>query len=140
MSKYVLITLIGMIGAVHSCKKDDVGGIPFVPVDISINVNLPEHISIAVPGGSEQIGGGSRGIIIYRASFNEFIAYERHCPYRPEDLCAVGIDSTLTTATDLACCSTSYLLINGSVTQGPGSLPLQQYNTTFNGTTLRIFN
>ena len=52
----------------------------------------------------------------------------------------VAVDSTEITARDTACCGSAFLIIDGSVTQGPSALGLQQYNTTFNGTTLRIFN
>ncbi len=135
-----LLLVTTLVVALAACKKDTTSGVPYVPVNIVINVNLPEYSALAVPGGSEVIGGGSRGILLYRATTTDFVAYDRHCPYQSEQLCAVDIDNTFTTATDSTCCLTSYLLINGSVTNGPGSLPLQAYNTTFNGTTLRIYN
>ena len=34
----------------------------------------------------------------------------------------------------------AFLITDGSVVQGPSALSLQKYNTTFNGTTLRIYN
>jgi nitrite reductase/ring-hydroxylating ferredoxin subunit len=136
----VLLSFI-LISAISSCKKNESNsGVPYVPVNITININLPAYNALAVTGGWETVSGGSRGILIYRASPTEFVAYDRHCPYQSEKLCAVTMDSTNIIATDIDCCNTSYLLTNGSVTQGPGSLPLQAYNTTFNGTLLRIFN
>ena len=135
----VLLTLL----TTSSCKKEQnttAGGVPFSQVDIQININNPAYNDLAVPGGWLYLTGGSRGIIVYRNTIDTFTALDRHCPYQPQDLCQVAVDSTEITARDTACCGSAFLIIDGSVTQGPSALGLQQYNTTFNGTTLRIFN
>ena len=137
------ILIIGILATLtlSSCRKDDnESGVPFVPVDITININLPEYNALAVPSGWVNVGGGSRGILIYRASPSDFIAYDRHCPYQSQDLCAIIMQDNNVIAVDMDCCQTHYLITDGSVTQGPGSLPLHRYNTTFNGSQLRIFN
>jgi uncharacterized protein YuzB (UPF0349 family) len=38
------------------------------------------------------------------------------------------------------CNDISYLLLNGSIVEGDGKWPLIQYQTTYNGQLLRIFN
>ena len=40
--------------------------IPYVPVDFSVNVNLPAYIDLSVPSGHVLVSGGSQGIILYR--------------------------------------------------------------------------
>ena len=109
-------------------------------VDISINVNNPAYTDLAVPGGWVYLSGGSLGLIVYRASNEQFVALDRHCPYQTAELCRVFVDDTEVIARDTACCGSAFLINNGSVTQGPSALNLQQYNTQFNGTTLRIYN
>lgn len=125
---------------VPGCKKSERGGVPPTSVDISINVNNPAYADIQVPGGWLYLTGGSLGIIVYRSSTDAFVALDRHCPYQPENLCRVFVDSTEVIARDTLCCGSAYLITDGSVTEPPAALNLQRYNTSFNGTTLRIYN
>lgn len=138
---FLLTTLcLGVLLGSAGCKKDERGGVPLTPLDISINVNNPSYIDLAVPGGWLYLTGGSQGLIVYRASTDEFVAMDRHCPYQPADQCRVFVDGSEIQARDTACCHSSFLITDGSVVEGPSALNLQRYNTTFNGTTLRIFN
>ncbi|HRH70981.1 MAG: hypothetical protein JNL43_05865 [Flavobacteriales bacterium] len=122
------------------CKKDERGGVPLTPLDISINVNNPSYIDLSVPGGWLYLSGGSQGLIVYRASNDEFVALDRHCPYQPTELCRVVVDESEIQARDTTCCHSSFLITDGSVLEGPAALNLQRYNTSFNGTILRIYN
>ena len=123
-----------------ACRRDERGGVPIVPIDIAINVNNPAYADLAVTGGWLYLTGGSMGLIVYRRSPTEFAAMDRHCPYRPEELCRVVVDDSQVIARDTTCCGSAFLIMDGSVTQGPAALNLQRYNTSFNGTILRIFN
>lgn len=123
------------------CAKDDGGsGVPFAAVNISIILSQPEFINLSVVGGWEYITGGSRGLLVYRLTNDQFIAYDRHCTYNPADNCArVEVDpSTLLVFDD--CCGSEFAITDGSVLNGPASIPLKQYGTTFDGNILRIFN
>lgn len=122
------------------CRKEEQGGVPYTRVDIQFNVNNPAYVDLQVPGGWIYITGGSRGIIVYRKTMDDFVAMDRHCPYRPEDGCQVFVDATQVTVRDTVCCGSAFLIVDGSVTQQPAAIGLQQYNTTFNGATLRIYN
>jgi nitrite reductase/ring-hydroxylating ferredoxin subunit len=127
--------------ALPACRKPATNtGVPPVTVDISINVNNPAYADIAVPGGWLYLSGGSQGLIVYRTSADAFVAWDRHCTYQPANLCRVFVDESELIARDTACCHSAFLISNGSVVQGPASLSLQRYNTSFNGTTLRIYN
>ncbi len=122
------------------CSKDEDEYIPLVRVDLTIYTNDPAFNVISVPGTWTYINGGSRGIIIYRASNNEFKAYDRHCTYDSGNSCAlVSVDATNITATD-DCCGSQFLLTDGSVIKNPASLPLKQYQTSFDGAVLRVYN
>lgn len=132
----LLLTIALLVG----CKRDRPGGVPLTPVDIAINVNNPAYVDLAVPGGWLYLTGGSLGIIVYRRSPEEFVAMDRHCPYQTEELCRVFVDESEVIARDTLCCGSAFLITDGSVTQGPSALSLQRYNTSFNGTTLRIYN
>ncbi|MFN3876197.1 MAG: hypothetical protein ACK4L7_09840, partial [Flavobacteriales bacterium] len=98
------ILLLAALPALGACRKPGNQGIPPVSVDISININNPAYADLAVPGGWLYLSGGSRGIIVYRSSPTEFAAHDRHCPYRPSDLCQVAVDSSQIIARDGGCC------------------------------------
>jgi len=95
---------------------------------------------LSVPGGWTYVNGGSRGIIIYRVSNDQFNAYDRHCTYDSSNSCAlVSVDVTNINGLD-DCCGSKFLLTDGSITNGPANLPLKKYQTNFDGQVLRVFN
>jgi len=125
---------------VISCSKDNNSNIPLVNVNFTINVNNPAYVNVTVPGGWMYINGGSRGIILYRYSNDEFRAFDRHCTWDVTSSCGlVSVDNTNITGFD-DCCGSKFLIIDGSITQGPANLPLKQYTTSFDGSVLRITN
>lgn len=123
-----------------SCKKRNDGAIPNVPVDIYIYTTDPLFFNLQIPGGWEYITGGSRGILVYRATNSGFVAFDRHCPYMPENPCGqIAVNSTNISAED-SCCGSQFSIVDGSIQKGPATLPLRQYQATFDGTVLHIFN
>ena len=134
----LLFLAIAMVGA--GCRKEERGGVPLTPMDISINVNNPAYADVAVPGGWAYLSGGSQGLIVYRASNDQFVVMDRHCPYQPAEFCRVFVDDTEIIARDTACCHSAFSIVDGTVIEGPAALNLQRYNSSFNGTTLRIYN
>ncbi|MBL4670312.1 MAG: hypothetical protein JKY30_13765 [Flavobacteriales bacterium] len=138
MKNWVYIIIISL--SFFSCSKDKNSNIPLVRVDITIHTNDPAFNTISVPGTWMYVNGGSRGLIIYRISNEEFKAYDRHCTYDSNNSCAlVSVDATNITGLD-DCCGSTFILTDGGVTKGPATLPLKQYNTSFDGAVLRIFN
>ena len=138
--RFLFLLIAGALGLLPACRREQRGGVPLTPVDISINVNNPSYVDLATPGGWIYLTGGSLGIIVYRRSPEEFVAMDRHCPYRPEEVCRVFVDESEVIARDTLCCGSKFLITDGSVVEGPAALPLQRYNTSFNGTVLRIYN
>lgn len=132
------IAAVGIV--LPGCRKENTSGVPPVNLDISINVNNPAYVDLAVTGGWLYLTGGSQGLIVYRASPSEFVALDRHCTYQTTDLCRVYVDSSEVIARDSLCCHSAFLINNGSVVEGPASIDLRQYNTSFNGTVLRIYD
>lgn len=123
-----------------SCQDEENNNIPAAEVNLIIQLNDPEFINLQTIGGWEYIIGGSRGIILVRISQNEFKAYDRHCTFQPSNTCAlVSVDANNITATD-DCCSSSFLLLDGSVSKPPASVPLKSYPTIFDGSAIIITN
>jgi nitrite reductase/ring-hydroxylating ferredoxin subunit len=122
------------------CKKDNNANIPLVPVNVYIHVNDPAYNNITVPGGWTYLNGGSRGLIVYRASNDAFKVYDRHCTYDATNSCAlVSIEVNNITGLD-DCCGSKFRITDGSVTQGPANLSLKEYQNSFDGNTLHIYN
>ena len=119
------------------CRDKD-KGVRERDVNINININSAEYNRLNVVGGYEYITGGIDGIVVYRKSYDEFVAYERHCPYnssncrRIEVLAApLVIDSG---------CGSRFLLNDGSLVNGPSKYGMKQYRTYYDGTYLHIYN
>ena len=136
--KRVALTIY-LIGIVFSCGKQQ-STIPNVLVDITVNINNPGYINLTVVGGNMYFSGGSRGIIAFRNSTDEFKAYDRHCPYQPENSCAILSIENNNVTMKCSCCSSTFSMFDGSLQSGPAIQPVKRYNTTFDGTNLRIYN
>lgn len=141
LSKFKYITILGftLVLACFSCRKND-QYIPYVEVDMYININNPAYFHLTSISGWDTINGGSKGLIAYRANQEEIIVYDRHCTYQPDesDCDAAQVNSDNVT---VDCCDGSkYLLHDGSVIEGPASYPLHRYRTTFDGSILHIYN
>jgi nitrite reductase/ring-hydroxylating ferredoxin subunit len=136
----IVTTTIVWLTTLSSCKRCNQTGVPYVPVNYQLVVSNPEFSPLLAVGGWIYIGGGSRGIIVYRAAPDEFKAYDRHCTWMVEENCRVTVDNTDITAVDSECCDSKFLIVDGAPIAGPAAIGLQQYQTDFDGNTLYIFN
>ena len=141
IKKLIVLILISLSGLFESCEQNAANnGIPYVFVDVYVYTTDPAFIDLSVIGGWTYITGGSRGIIIYRSGQAEFMAFDRHTPFSPNESCAVAyVEDANLVAVD-PCSETKYSLFDGTVIEGQGSLPLQRYQTTFDNNVLHIFN
>lgn len=140
--RFYLLTLGLMTTTLlFSCKKkkDETQYIPYVYVDFYCSISNPQFINLNAVGGWVYVTGGSRGIILYRKSNDEVQAYDRHCPYLPENSCGLLQVRNTTTAID-TCCGSEFLLSDGSVLKQPSSYPMLRYQTTFDGNQVHVFN
>jgi nitrite reductase/ring-hydroxylating ferredoxin subunit len=114
--------------------------VPITPVNIYLYTTDPLFINLTAVGGWCYITGGARGILLYRKSTSEFMAYDRNCTYNSSDVCAtVYVDATNIIATD-TCCNSEFSIIDGNVLQAPAGLPLKTYTTSYDGNVLHIYN
>ncbi len=126
--------------ALNSCQTSDQQAvIPFVPVDIQVFTSDPLYINLNFVGGFAYVPGGSRGIVVYKVDVNNFVAFDRHCTHDISNPCGIVEFEDTFTLKDY-CCGSQFLVTDGSVLSQPANFPLQQYNTSFNGEILRIFN
>jgi len=124
----------------NSCN-DEKYPIPNVPVNVSINLDLPSYQPLTSPGGCVYVNGGSRGLVVYR-NFNEFIALDRHSTYNSQDACAIVIINPDNVFELKDTCSGSrFSIMNGAVIEGPAKFGLKRYNAFWDGAyTVNIYN
>lgn len=98
-----------------------------------------QHQDIWVNGGFIYVDAGVRGIILYRKTVQEFIAFERNCTYQPLDSCAtVEVDESLLFMV-CPCCGSTFDF-EGNPTGGPAEWPLKRYRTYLDGNFVTITN
>ena len=138
MSKPALFFFL--LPVVWACKpRVEQSQIPNVEVNIELNLNDIDNAPLLLVGGYRYIEGGVRGIIVRRASQDTFQAFERNCPYRPQDSCAVVELHSSGFYFEDPCCGSTFDL-SGFPTGGPAQFPLKQYSTSRQGDILYIFN
>ena len=123
------------------CCKSPENKIPYVYVDITINLDKPEYFELNAIGNFIYVYGGVSGIVIYRDSRDVFFAYERACPYDPE--CGrVDVIADEYKMVDTCCGSEFSLTLDGAVLKGPSEVALRQYKTYYYSNTneLRVVN
>jgi hypothetical protein len=138
--KYLFFSLCVILCLFFACKKKNKDPIPEAYISFYLNISSTLYLNLATVGGWEYITGGYKGIVIYRKSSEEFIAFERACPNDWEiDSAFVSVEPS---GLILKCksCSSEYLILDGSIVKGPTSIPLKQYKTSFDGQTLHIYN
>lgn len=119
------------------CRRIETG-----PVDITVYPNSTEYQELNAVGGWAHITSRppSKGIIVYRVSQNEFMAYERACPFHPNNPDArVTVEEDFGNIARDTVCGSRFILTDGYPIEGPASCPLTQYNTSYDGSRLRIF-
>jgi hypothetical protein len=133
------LALITLLFILSGCRDRNTNRVPDVPVNIAINIYQPDFFNLTVPSGWVYITGGSRGIIVYRKSTTEFVALERHSPFQPEDNCAVVVNEDNVIVSD-PCSDSQWLIMDGTIVQGPTAFALETYRTSFSDPILYITN
>ena len=141
---FVLLMIISV--SIAACKKDDKNeNVNVGYVNITINPNSTEYLELNIVTGWVYLFASppSRGIIVYRASIDDFKAYDRIPPYKPDECCN-GSNCTRLLVDGLfvsdTCMDVNYQIIDGSWISGPGKMHLVEYNTYYDGINLNISN
>ncbi len=135
-----ILIVVFILGIPFSCRDKDDNEIPYVHVDYTIDILSTFYTELSAVNGYVYISGGYKGILIYRFSVDEFLAYDRCCSYRPKEPCEIiKMESSGITMKD-SCCGSRFNIIDGSPINGPATKVLRQYRTQFDGKFLRIFN
>ena len=105
-----------------SCR-DTPGVIPYVDVNIDLNLGLPAYNSLNFPGNWLYISGGSRGLIVYRYTLDEFVVLDRHATFDVGAGCQCTLSQDGYTILD-PCSDSQWYIFDGSIIQGPTTIKL----------------
>lgn len=122
---------------------DDTGNndvLPFIAVNETINLNLPQYIDLQVPGAWAYSTGGINGIIVYNINGTKYKAYERSCPHIAPSTCSqMVIENNIKMI--CPCDDSEFNILNGSpLTSGVSNAAREYLVTNVSGTVLRITN
>jgi len=134
-------SFVWMLGVllVTSCQNDDIfDPVPYVLVDITINLNNQQFAPLRLDKGHVDILGGSRGIIIYREDATRYKAFDKHSPHRSEEICAI-VDVHPSGLFMAESCDGLSFDFNGTPLDG-APFYLRQYATRLEGNFLHITN
>lgn len=140
ISFHKLLAAVLMTAMLVACKKDkDNSNVPNQQVDIYIYPDDPQYATtLGVVNGWVYITGATKGIIVFRQSNTDFVAYDRCCPYDPNANSVLKVHSDLTVRDTL--CGSKFLIFDGSINQGPAAKPLKAYACNYDGNVLHIYN
>lgn len=139
MKIQLFFLLIGL--AILGCNKNKNYPVPYIPTDMTININLPSYSALQGVGGYATVVGGSKGIIVYRSSINTFVAFDLHSP-ADNGQCVDPLENNADNFLQLddQCVDAAFSLLDGSPLHG-SEFGLRAYQTYFNGSeSLRIYN
>jgi hypothetical protein len=128
---FILLLILG-------CGKEKQPQIPYVYVNLQLYPNSLDYIPVG--GYLVKDNVGYRGIVVYHPLPDEFLAFERCCPYDPQASGAlIVVDAGGSTCTDPVC-NSKFILYNGTPYEGPSPYSLMQYRTSYDGDVLQIYN
>ena len=152
---------MGLQPFIHGCTPSPQNpNRPILPTSITIYPNTMQYQELNFVSGwlyiTSDVESSSRGIIVYRMSDTEFLAYDRLPPNEP-DACTDSQGNTTRMVVDFPfvvdhCNNAYYNILNGQIiirepdmvpnfpTDGTTIYPLIQYHTTYDGSRLTIPN
>ena len=112
------------------------------PADLSISsdLNNPQYINALVPGGSAEVNGGYKGILILNVNGSDFVAYDKICPVND---CNSPMTFERGIVLKCSCDDSEYGVgkgIGGAPQTAGFNCPAIEYRVTINGSAIRISN
>ncbi len=136
--RYIFFALLGLFIISGCGKRQDL--IPNVPVNFSLPLSDPRLSRLSSPGGAVIINGyGLAGLVLYRKTDGQYVAFDRASSVNPQERCAVELDDPTFTVTD-PCSGAKFLLEDGTPVKAPATRSLKQYVVFISGVTLRVTN
>ena len=135
-----LIVFILFFGLLSCSNTDDPNTIlPNFPVNEEVNLNNPSNNALLAVGGWVEILGGIKGIVVYHASIDNYLAYDLACPHLQPSACTKMINEDGLTM-KCTCDDTKFALALGGAPQSGTQFAARQYRVIKGGNSLIITN
>jgi len=136
MDRKEFLSLLGISAAaftlaqcVQGCSKGNSSNSSAPSVDFTLNLNDTSNNALKTSGGYIY----NNGVIVAKTAAGTYIAVSQACTHQ-------GVSVVYTGASGFYCqAHGSSFSSNGAVTGGPASSNLKVYNTTLNGSNLRVY-
>ncbi|CAN5139102.1 hypothetical protein BH23BAC1_BH23BAC1_00950 [soil metagenome] len=126
-----------LLFVISACDRDHFDNeLPYAYVEITINTNNLQYDDLRIRGFT-YISGGLRGIVILRDDFGNLKAFDRACPFQPENPCGL-IEVAVSRFHMLDPCCNSTFNLQGIPTGGPAINRMREYFTFVDGDFLTI--
>ncbi|NVO85711.1 Rieske (2Fe-2S) protein [Hymenobacter terrestris] len=112
--------------------------IPLAIVNEVLFLTDQQNSALRFDNGAVYTKGGLRGLIVVRQNVGTYLAFDRTCPYQPQDTCARVRIEPLFRLFD-PCCQSQFSF-TGQPQGGPATLPMRRYSTALSGNVLTITN
>jgi hypothetical protein len=134
MRRIVVFSFIILFTVFSGCRRN-LHPVPDIPFNINVNVNLPSYSGLQSIGGYAYVDNvGVKGLVIYRRSMDEFVAFDRMSTAIGGDTCApIYVDPNNLLILLDPCTESKFSLFDGSLIQGPAEWGLRGYRTIWNG-------
>jgi Rieske Fe-S protein len=125
-----------------SCDKGNGSSpIPYVPINRSITLSNPQYNALFGIGGYIILPEeGAGGVLAVRATDDQIFAFDLQCTHDANDPESATRPDDSDLFLDCPVCESQWLLLNGQLNKGPATFPLLQYQTSFDGFILKIYN
>lgn len=135
-----LVTLI--IFPFFSCVEEEEVIVPDVYVNFSISLDLPQYNALNSVNNAIKVpneGYDNNGVIIYRFTLDEFLAFDATCPQHINISTSIALDDNGAAGT-ATCphCYTQYSFFNFG--QASSGYPLKRYKVNQSGSYLTVSN
>ncbi len=139
MNRVLFFVVFFLVANFSACRRN-LHPVPDIPFNININFDLPSYSGLQSIGGFAYVeNAGVKGLVVYRRTMDEFVAFDRMSPAPGGDTCApiyVDPDNMLILLDE--CTPSQFSLFDGSLIQGPAEWGLRAYRIVWNG--LSIIN
>ena len=138
MRKYIVFLLLPIL---WSCTPENFNNNnPYIPnysFSVEINTDLPSYTNLQFVSNGKYIPNyGARGIIVFNAGNNNFVAFDAACPNQAMSACSTMSVSGINAV--CACDNASYSLFSG---QCDGKqYPMKPYRVEVYGNVIRVYN
>jgi hypothetical protein len=137
MYRFVVVSLFMLTTGFSGCRRN-LHPVPDIPFNININVNLPSYSGLQSIGGYAYVDNiGVKGLVIYRRTMDEFVAFDRMSPAPGGDTCGpIYVDPDNMLILLDPCTTSKFSLFDGSLIEGPAEWGLRGYRTMWNGNSI----